>query len=507
MFTSILFPSGTFPPVSQDSDFLRDFNILQMINSIEEANPHCSLRDMYSTPLRSLTDIRYRHAVWQDIEQEVTRNAVYSFSQKINAMQEELRHSEKIFNEYQKQNCFLDAVRMYCDGIDTFSQTLAKSPITSKGLNDFKEYLHGYIQSDDFIRLRSDADALFAGLHDISYDLRIRDNSVQVRGHQEDTDFSTEIETFFARFRQEEVKDYRKKYVWKDTMNSVEAAILDRVAKLNPGPFTRLAAFYQDNQTYIPELITNFIREIQFYLSWYDYTSDLRRNGSHFCRPELSLTDKAECVTGCFDLALAKYLIPHQQKAVSNDYSLSQEERIIVVTGPNQGGKTTFARTFGQIHYIAALGLPVPARSAALFLPDAFYTHFEREESLQENHGKLQDELVRIYEILQQATPDSLIALNEIFASTTLEDAVSLSREIIQQIALLDCTCIWVTFLDELAVIDRKVVSMVATTEPSTKAVRTYKLERHPPDGRAYAQSLAKKHGLSYQNIQRRLQR
>jgi DNA mismatch repair protein MutS len=186
---------------------------------------------------------------------------------------------------------------------------------------------------------------------------------------------------------------------------------------------------------------------------------------------------------------------------VTNDFDFGTDGRVLVVTGPNNGGKTTFARAFGQLHYLASLGLPVPAREADLVLADAVLTSFAQAERPGTGRSHLEEELVNLHDVIEKASPRTVVILNESFSSTTLRDATLLGRAVLAQLTAGGSLCVFVTFVDELATANGATISLVATVNPDDPALRTYKVVPRPPGGLAYAAALAERYGLTYRAV------
>jgi DNA mismatch repair ATPase MutS len=288
-------------------------------------------------------------------------------------------------------------------------------------------------------------------------------------------------------------------------LNHIETKILEFVAKLHPEIFSALGEYCAGNHGYLDRTVATFDREVQFYIAYLDYIAPLKRAGLHFCYPGISDKNKEVWDYGVFDIALAHKLVWDKKPVVCNDFHLAGKERIVVVSGPNQGGKTTFARMFGQLHYLAAIGCPVPGSRARLFLFDNLFTHFEKEEKVENLRGKLEDDLVRVHAIIEQATPRSVIVMNEVFTSMTLQDEVFLSTKVMENLLALDLLCVWVTFVDELASFGPRTVSMVSTVVPENPVLRTFRILRRPADGLAYAMAIAQKHRLTYESVEERI--
>jgi DNA mismatch repair protein MutS len=507
-FHSILFENSHDRLKKETADapgFFSDLNLDQIIDAVTAGRQDYNLKPFFYTSLNDVDTIKYRQEVARDLESETLLASIKSFAQEMIVMRRYLAMIEKLHYKYHKEGWFLEAVIVYCDAVNRLAHDLSQAKLKSRGLSAFRDYISNYAESDGFSSLLAETKKLKVGLSTVKYCVLIDGGRVKVRKYEAEIDYSTDVEQTFERFKQGAVKDYKTELAIGAGMNHVEAKILDFVAKLYPDLFSRLDDFCTKNADYQNETLAVFDREIQFYVAYLEYVAKTKRAGLKFCYPQIVDRSKEVYDHEGFDLALAHKLIAGNSPVVCNDFYLKGKERILVVSGPNQGGKTTFARTFGQLHYLAGLGCPVPGREAQLFLCDRLFTHFEKEENIQNLRGKLQDDLVRIHHILDRATPNSIVIMNEIFTSTALKDGIFLSQKVMEKIIRLDLLCVWVTFIDEMASISEKTVSMVSTIVPENPAWRTFKIVRRPADGLAYATAIAEKYRLTYRQLRERL--
>jgi hypothetical protein len=509
-FQSILFehPEQRAPADRREAPaFFADLHLDQVIASITATREEYDLIPFFSAALHDVEAITYRHGILRDLEGKALWGCIGLFARQMRAMRAHLAQADKLHHAYQQERWFLDAVGLYGEAVDGLQRGLAGPDINSRGFLALRAYLARYVQSPDYTALLAEAAQLQTDLAGITYCLHIQGGRVTVSKYDAEVDYAAEVAATFRKFAEADARDYRTKFPDWPEMNHVEAGILERVARLYPDVFQALGSFCERHRRYLDRTIADFDREVQFYVAYLEYVRGFAASGLPFCYPQVSDRAKEVAARDTFDLALANTLIPQGAPVVCNDLALAGRERIIVVTGPNQGGKTTFARTFGQLHYLASLGCPVPGREARLFLYDHLFTHFEQEEQLHNLRGKLQDDLVRIHDILSLATPRSIVILNEIFSSTTFDDALLLSEKVLERIVQLDLLCVCVTFIDELASLGESIVSMVSTVDPADPATRTYKVVRRPAAGRAYAAAIAEKYGLSYERLKERIAR
>ncbi|MFT4063652.1 MutS-related protein [Paraburkholderia sp.] len=507
-FDSILFRDGRAADTidgASEPEFFGDLNLDQIIDSVVHGRDEYNLKPFFYVALTDIDSISYRQEVMRDLERDEIVTVINTFAAQMRAMRAELGVAAKLYFRWQKRRYFLDGVRTYCAAIVAFARDLEAAAPRSSGLLAFMEYLKAYANGPEFLAIKEEEARIRDALAQIRYSVLIKGNAVTVRKYAGEIDYSEDVQKTFEKFKQGKVKSHSTEIRDYPEMGHVEANVLDFVARLHPEAFGPLDEFCNAHAGFIDPVVERFDREVQFYVAYLEHISRLKGVGLSFCYPEVLDVSKAIRSMDGFDLALAEKLRREDARIVCNDFYLEGDERIIVVTGPNQGGKTTFSRTFGQLHYLAAIGWPVPGREARLFLFDQIFTHFERQEDMKNLRGKLHDDLYRIHRILGRATTRSIIIMNEIFSSTSLKDALYLSQKVMGRIMELDALGVYVTFIEELSCLSAQTVSMLSEVQHDAISSRTFRVLRRPADGRSYALSLARQYRLTYDQLTERI--
>ncbi len=512
MFYSVLFPDEVQRqaaiPVPEPECF-HDLQLDCVVGPVLRQTKDFGLAGFYYRSLDDIATIRYRQDILRELENTAFRESFAEFSEHINqlarhmkAIQKALSSEQGYDNNYLTRGRVLNYADRYRNTICTLHQKIRRYDFDAQGLRMFQQYLAHYCESKAFIAMCGRIDRLRSAFDSVQYCMLIHEGTIKIRNYEDEPDLAQHIVRLFDKFRHGDVKDYRCKIREDGYAPHIEAAVLAMLASQQKPAFAGLDDFFQEYISFLDETIIRFASEIQFYLAWLRTIQPLKDKGLSLCYPDFTGNgDHVFCCEG-YDMALALKLV---DKVVPNDFRLDAPERVLVVTGPNQGGKTTYAKAFAQIHFFASLGLSVPGSSARLLLFDHIYTHFGREENLSALNGKLQDDLVRLKPLLDGATSRSILIINEIFSSTTLSDAILLSKRMMERIVKNGSVAVCVTFLDELASFNENTVSLMSTVDDRDPTVRTFRIVRKPADGLAYALHIASKNAMTYEQLNERL--
>ena len=247
----------------------------------------------------------------------------------------------------------------------------------------------------------------------------------------------------------------------------------------------------------------------------------LKSGGFGVCCPtSLDIAERHAELADAYDIGLALSQLEQGGSVVANAVRFGAEAgRVWVLTGPNRGGKTTYTRAVGAAQVLFQAGMFVPAASACLSPVDAIFTHFPTREDVRPGQGRLDLEAERLHAIFREATPRSLILLNEALSGTSALEALDLARGLVRGLRLLGARAIYVTHLHELASQvdeinastpgDAQVASLLAELdEPVAGAAsprRTYRITPRPPRGASFAAEIAEQHGISFAQLEQLL--
>lgn len=186
--------------------------------------------------------------------------------------------------------------------------------------------------------------------------------------------------------------------------------------------------------------------ELAFYLGAQNLHDALAAHQEPVCIPVLRDEQGFRC-TNLYDAAL---VLIGGAPAVGNDLDASGK-RLVVVTGANRGGKSTFLRSLGQAQTMTRCGLFVAAAAFETAVTRAVFTHFKREEDTSMQSGKLDEELARMSEVIDRTEPGSLILFNESFASTNEREGSEIARQITHALIESGVSVVFVTHLYDFA--------------------------------------------------------
>jgi DNA mismatch repair protein MutS len=234
------------------------------------------------------------------------------------------------------------------------------------------------------------------------------------------------------------------------------------------------------------------ISELDYYLTLASVASD-----NHYIRPTFN-AEKAIHIKDARHPIIEK--AAPDVLFVANDYEMDTDTDVLIITGPNMGGKSTYMKEFGLIAILAQIGSFVPASSCSLPVFDALYTRIGASDNLIKGQSTFMTEMSEVAEALSRATSDSLFLFDEIGRGTATYDGMAIAQSIIEYlVSHVRCKTFFSTHYHEITHLSEKISAVknlhCDVSEDSGKVTFLYKMKPGSMD-KSYGVNVAKLAGL-----------
>ncbi|MEO1286793.1 MAG: hypothetical protein AAFV93_03425 [Chloroflexota bacterium] len=547
---SLLYPDAS--PVfkrNPNPHLFADLNLRRLVRSIALSPQYETyVSNILTTLTQDVEVIRYRQAIINDLLNNPTLiEQLHSILEEILALEGYLTQPQWKENVLRQVAWRLSELQRYVDTIDKLTHVLsnANDSLQSDGLKRLSEMLEHVVADETFQHLKTELPTLLPKIRHIrsvtvgiNLDLDMRPLSATLLDtHHEPFINETMVTRLLGIGKKEGIKSpnptHNARYV--AGLQDFQIELNDRKSPLMPPLFRDLSELMDDTSRPIvralkkytqihSQMLVSLKMDIAFYLGVIQAIQRVREAGLPMNQPDILPVDAREMhIEGMYNINLLFQQLnktKDKTEIIGNDVHFGADGRIFILTGPNQGGKTTYTTAVGLVQVMAQAGLPVPATDARVSPVDAIYTHFAKEERPNLEAGRLGEEARRLNEIFESASQHSLVLLNESLASTSATESLFLARDVIRAFRLLGVRAIFATHLHDLAADSDNmnaetagdsriisVVSQVQTIDDNGKVKRTYQIIPAPPNSKSYAIELAARFGISFEQLKKTIQR
>ena len=230
--------------------------------------------------------------------------------------------------------------------------------------------------------------------------------------------------------------------------------------------------------------------ELGFYVACLNLHREISNHGLPCCFPEPLGPDAAVLsASRICDLVLG---LTTPERVIGSDL-IADGKQLIMITGANRGGKSTFLRSIGLAQLMMQAGMFVVAEAFRANVCDRIYAHFKREEDETMRRGKLDQELSRMTLIVDEITPNSLVLFNESFACTNEREGSEIARQILLPLLESRIKILYVTHLFSLANefhLARMDSALFLRAERLADGTRTFRIVKGEPQPTSYGEDL-----------------